>query len=120
MLDNDITLDEVVQEIQKLKQDKACGPDGVSPGIFKLLPAQWIYFIVSVLNAIYSGSYPASWHSARMITLFKKGNRALTKNYRSINIINSMAKIYDMVLSSRLSQWFVPYREQAGCQQGRG
>ena len=120
VLDNDIAVDEVVQEIKKLKQDKACGPDGISPGIFKLLPAEWIYFIVSVFNAIFSGSYPASWHSARMITLFKKGNRALTKNYRSINIINSMAKLYDMVLSSRLSQWFAPYREQAGSQQGRG
>ena len=120
VLDNDITLDEVIQEIRMLKHDKACGPDGISPGIFKLLPAQWIYFIVSLFNAIFSGSYPASWHSARMVTLFKKGNRALTKNYRSINIINSMAKLYDMVLSSRLSQWFVPCREQAGSQKGRG
>ena len=41
-------------------------------------------------------------------------------NYRGINVINSIAKIYDMVLCTRLSQWFKPFREQAGSQVGRG
>ena len=55
-----------------------------------------------------------------MHTIFKRGNRALPGNYRGINIINSIAKIYDMVLCARLSQWFQPCREQAGSQVGRG
>ena len=110
-----------MQEINKLKQDKACGPDGISPGIIKFLPAQWYHAILVQFNAVFSsGSYPVSWQSARMITIFKKGIRVLPKNYRAINIINCLAKLYDMVLSTQLSMWFVPYREQAGSQQGRG
>ena len=41
-------------------------------------------------------------------------------NCRGISVINSVAKLYDMILSSRLSQWFTPFREQAGSQAGRG
>ena len=44
----------------------------------------------------------------------------LPVNYRGINIINVIAKLYDMVLCSRLMQWFSPYREQAGGQPKRG
>ena len=52
--------------------------------------------------------------------LFKKGNRKDPNNYRGISIINSIAKLYDMILCKRLELWFKPYREQAGAQKGRG
>lgn len=55
-----------------------------------------------------------------MVTIFKKGDRKDTRNYRGINIINCMAKLYDMVLSYRLKHWFKPFREQAGAQEKRG
>ena len=55
-----------------------------------------------------------------MHAVFKRGSRALPGNYRAINVINSVAKIYDMILSNRLSRWFTPCREQAGGQTGRG
>ena len=35
-------------------------------------------------------------------------------------MINSIATLYDMVLCSRLKQWFIPSREQAGAQAKRG
>ena len=41
-------------------------------------------------------------------------------NYRGINVINCLAELFDLVLSSRLNSWFGPYREQAGSQKGRG
>ena len=73
VLDDDITVNEVFYEIQKLKQDKACGLDGISSGIFKILTAQWIHFVLSVFNAVFSsGSYPLLWQSARMSMIFKK------------------------------------------------
>ena len=35
-------------------------------------------------------------------------------------MLSSVAKLYDMVLCSRLERWFIPHREQAGSQAGRG
>ena len=52
--------------------------------------------------------------------LFKRGNRKDPNNYRGTSVINSIAKLFDMVLCTRLELWFKPYREQAGAQKGRG
>ncbi len=35
-------------------------------------------------------------------------------------MINSLAKLYDMILCSRLKQWYKPCREQDGAQEKRG
>ncbi len=35
-------------------------------------------------------------------------------------MINSITKLYDMILCARLKRCFLPYREQAGAQKGRG
>ena len=55
-----------------------------------------------------------------MLNIYKKGDRKKACNYRGINVINSLAKLFDLILSTRLSSWFVPFREQAGSQKDRG
>ena len=67
-----------------------------------------------------SATYPASWSKAKLFMLFKRGNRKDPNNYRGISVIDSIAKLFDMILCSRLELWFKPYREQAGAQRGRG
>ncbi len=101
--------------------DKACGPDGLPPGAFSLLPAQWVLAIGTLFNNVFvSGTYPCSWIKAKLFTIFKKGDRNNPNDYRGISILNSMARLFDMVLCDRLSHWFRPVREQAGAQRGRG
>ena len=121
VLDDPIRPEEVLDQVKRLKCNKACGPDGVPAGIFKLLPSAWIIYLCVLFNSIFiSGSYPSSWITAKLFTVFKRGSRSVVSNYRGINVINSIAKLYDMVLSARLYKWFTPYREQAGSQVGRG
>ena len=121
ILDDPIQPREVLDQVKKMKADKSCGPDGISPGIFKVLPVQWIVLLATFLNNLFlSYSYPENWSIAKLVTVFKRGDRKLACNYRGINIINSIAKLYDMILSSRLQQWFIPHREQAGAQPKRG
>ena len=121
LLDDPINPLEVQQQMIQLKPNKASGPDGVSPGILKLLPIHWIMYLSAIFNNIFiSGTYPLAWTRAKLVTIFKKGDNEDVRNYRGISIINSMAKVYDMVLCSRLRQWFRPFREQAGAQEKRG
>ena len=104
-----------------MKANKSCGPDGIPPGVYKLLTPSWILLITSLFNHIFtSASYPVSWSKAKLFMLFKRGNRKDPNNYRGISVINSVAKLFDMVLCNRLELWFKPYREQAGAQRGRG
>lgn len=121
VLDDPITPLEVCNQIHKLKPGKASGPDGVPPGIFKLLPAQFIVMISTLFNHVfYLATYPTYWKVAKFFPIFKKGDRSDVRNYRGINVINIIAKLYDMILCSRLESWFSPFREQAGAQRGRG
>ena len=121
VLDDPILPQEVQDQVKRLKCSKACGPDGVPPGIFKLLPPAWILTITMLFNSIFTSAiYPSSWVTAKLFTVFKRGSRTVVSNYRGISVINGFAKLYDMVLCARLNRWFSPYREQAGCQAGRG
>ena len=59
VLDDEVSPMEVDHCIRSLKTDKATGPDGVAPGLFRHLPAQWIILIAQILNMVLiSGSYP--------------------------------------------------------------
>lgn len=55
-----------------------------------------------------------------MFNIYKKSEKKEACDYRGINVINSLDKLFDLILSSRLSSWFVPLRKQAGSQKGRG
>ena len=89
--------EEVIRE--QVKPNKSGGPDGLSPGIFRLLPAQFILFMTMLFNlAFYAGLYPTSWMYAKLSMLFKKGDKMSCDNYRVISIINIIAKIYNYVL----------------------
>ena len=113
VLDSEILISEC--QIRKLKVDKANRPDGLCPGIFKVLPAQWVILITILYNVILtSGNYPSPWRLARLVTIFKHGHWLLPINYHGINVINVISKLHDMVLCNRIMQWFTPYREQAG------
>ena len=121
ILDNLITPMELEDVIKRqLKPEKGCGPDGITPGIFELLPAEWITFIATLFCAIFTDRYPESWNFAKLKMLFKKGSKSDCNNYRGISLINSISKLYDYVLCNRLTLWFKPHREQAGAQSKRG
>ena len=121
ILDNPITPEEISKQIDRMKANKSCGPDGIPPGVFKLLTPSWILLITSLFNLIFSSaSYHVSWSKSKLFMLFKRGNRKDPNNYRGISVINSVAKLFDMVLCNHLELWFKPYREQAGAQRGRG
>ncbi len=121
VLDEPVEVGEVITQMNNMKPNKSCGPDGVSPGVVKYLPGQWILALTEMFNSILaSATYPSSWRLARMFNIYKKGYRKEASNYRGINVINSVAKLFDSILSSPLNNWFAPSREQAGSQSGRG
>ena len=121
VLDELISPAQIKQQVRKMKVDKACGPDGLPPGVFSLLPAQWMVTLATLFNNVFlSQHYPQSWVRAKVFTIFKKGDRMNPHNYRGISVLNCIAKLYDMVLCDRLICWFKPFREQAGAQKHRG
>ena len=103
-----------------LKANKAAGTDGISPGVMKLLTAQWLLLVTFLFNCVFYGSYPIQWAVAKVFNIFKKGDRLDPGNYRGISIMNALSKLYDMILSRRLQLWYKATFQQAGAQKGRG
>ena len=120
VLDNDITVDEVNEQIKRLKMNKAAGCDGLAPGILKLLNVTWIMLLTFLFNVVFNGHYPHEWNKQKVFNIFKKGDRSDTNNYRGISVMGAISKLYDMVLASRFAQWYKPLQEQAGGQKYRG
>ena len=112
-----VEVDRVINE--QIKPNKSPGIDGISPGIMKWLPAQWIITLAFLFNIIFYATYPFSWCYNRLKMLHKKGPRDNCDNYRGISIMGVCAKVYDYVINNRLMAWFTPYREQAGALPGR-
>ena len=120
VLDDPISVIEYDKAVKQMKPNKAAGCNGVSPGIFRILPALWIVTIITFLNiCLAQSTIPIHWMKSKLITVFKKGQSHLCTNYRGIAISNSFAKLYDAILSNRLKQWYKPDPLQAGAQSGR-
>ncbi len=66
------------------------------------------------------GTYPGAWCLAKVFTIFKKGVRSLSSNYRGISILSALCKLYYCVLNRRFTLWYRPDTEQTGAQEGRG
>ena len=120
VLDDEIHPNEVLDGIKSMKPNKASGPDGIGPGLLRMLPMAWIILVTLMFNVVFHGVYPLAWMISKFFTIFKKGNRRDPNNYRGISILCALAKLYDVILNNRFTQWYRPHVEQAGAQRGRG
>ena len=120
VLDDTITTHEMLKCITEVKNNKANDMNGNTPGIVKNLPPALFLFIFQLLNAIFLlAKFPLAWTVAKLIVLFKKGDRFNCGNYRGIAINDIFFRLFDSILYKRLAKWYIPTREQAGCQKGR-
>ena len=83
---------------------KACGPDGISNRIIKIcadgITSAFTYLVNLSLS---SGVFPEQWKAANVIPLFKtKVDRESKLNYRPISLLDSLSKIIERVVFTRL------------------
>jgi len=48
------------------------------------------------------GEFPSEWKKANVIPLFKKGDRQLRENYRPVSLLDSLSKITEKIVFTRL------------------
>ena len=119
ILDDPFTPQELDEALKDMNMNKSyCG---LCPGLFVRLPALWLMFFLTMFNTLFlSLNYLLHWGYSKLVVLFKSGDRMVCGNYRGISIMDTLSKIYDILLLNRLKLWFSVDKCQAGAQRKRG
>lgn len=105
-LDELISLDEIYNALNDLKNNKAAGPDLIPIEFYKyagkgLMNNLHIFFNYILLHL----DVPKQFKQSALIPLFKNGDKSVVSNYRGICIQNAMYKIFTVILLNRLEKY---------------
>ena len=100
-----INEDMVIKSIDKLKNNKAPGADGLSSTYLKKIAG----CIAGPLCTIYrkslaDGVVPQAWKQANVSPVYKKGPKKDPGNYRPISLTSQACKILESILKVRLTE----------------
>ena len=122
MLDSDVTKDEIIKSLRKMKNHKSPGPDGVIVEFYKLY---WDIVGEDLHEVFISGleneQLAYSQYLATLVLLYKKGPRPDIKNWRPISLLNTDYKLLSKVFAERIKKVLhkIINPEQRGCVPGR-
>ena len=98
-----VTKEEIVREIKLLKINKACGEDGIGAKILQICPDVFAFNLEIILNkCIELGEYPTELKIAKVVALFKKGQKHIANNYRPISLLACIDKIFERLICRQL------------------
>ena len=119
----DFTMEEIMWAINKLKREKAPGPDGIPIEFFKEMKETQLRIIQTLIDKWWNGEIiPEDLTQAQVILLYKKGDKNNLANYKPISLLNSIYKIITAILQHRISEVLDPHlqRTQFGFRKKKG
>lgn len=95
--------DEVKVAIQRLKNNKASGADGLPAELFKAGGDELVRSMHQLICEIWLGeSMPEDWNLSTICPILKKGDPTLRANYRGISLLPVAYKVLSGVICERL------------------
>ena len=89
-----ITMTEIRQIVKRFKKSKAPGPDDITTDLIKELTEENLEEVLDLINECWTaGAIPENMLTARVASLYKKGNPEMIENYRPISLLNTFYKI---------------------------
>ena len=112
----------VVTAIQRLKNNKSAGSDGIPAELFKAAGDTFIDCFHQLITQIWiEEKMPEDWNESVICPIFKKGDKHLCSNYRGISLLNIAYKILSSIMTEKLKPYITsiigPY--QAGFMPGK-
>ena len=102
-----ISEETVMKLLNKLKPKNSCGHDGISPKLLKASKNIICKSLTLTINqALTNGVFPDTLKIAKIIPLFKKGDRTLLDNYRPISILPAISNIFERILFNQIHNHF--------------
>ena len=98
-----ILREEIIKEIKLLNPRKSSGPDKIPVKLIQLCPEIFADNLAIIYNkAIESAVYPDDMKIARVVALFKKGERHSADNYRPISLLSCINKLFEKLVCKQL------------------
>jgi hypothetical protein len=98
-----VTLSELKETILSLKSKKSTGIDEISSTLLKAIYPSILDPLVYLINtSMSSGVFPDIYKIARVIPIFKSGDKSDVNNYRPISLLCTISKVIEKVIYSRL------------------
>ena len=89
--------------LKSTKNNKQGGPDGIVMELFKWMDTTNRATILQVINQWWTKkSAPDDIFLARVVSIYKKGDSDLPENYRPISLLNSIYKLYMIMIRRRM------------------
>ena len=98
----------VEKQLRQMKTNKAIGLDNLSARLLRdssILLAPSLRYIINL--SIEKGRFPSSWKCAKVIALFKQGDRTDKDNYRPISILPKVSKVIERAVHSQLYEYLI-------------
>jgi hypothetical protein len=96
----------VYRLITKLPTSKATGVDKISTKVLQVAAPAVAQPLTKIFNkSIVLGQFPSEWKAARVIPVFKKGQRTMLDNYRPISILPVVSKLIERILYNQISEY---------------
>ena len=105
-LNAEITEQEVLHSLSKLKLNKACASDLILNEFLKSSKTKMLSAVTRLFSLVFtSGFIPDDWSQGFISPIYKnKGDKAGPDNYRGITILSCFGKLFTAVLNNRLNR----------------
>ena len=105
-----ITEETTMKILNNLKPKPSCGYYGISTKLLKTCKLEICKSVTLIINQTLSTViFPDSLKVAKVIPLYKKGDKALFDNYRPISILPSISKIFERIIFNQINDHFTSH-----------
>ena len=100
------TANEVESAIKELQDKKATGPNSILSKILKNNKDVLSKPLCHLINHVFvSGTFPQQVKTAKIISVYKKGDPLDCTNYRPISFLSNLGKLIEKLIHSRMNKF---------------
>ena len=110
---------EIFNLLNQLNPNKATGVDCLKARVLKLCAPAIAGSLTRLFNkCIGTGEFPAGFKDAKVVPIFKAGDRTDTSNYRPVSVLPVLSKLLEKLLHKQLYDYFNNNKLFYSCQSG--
>jgi hypothetical protein len=98
-----LNVEDVHRELRNLDAHKGSGVDNIPPIFLKSTAKTLCHPLLYLFNkCLKDGVFPTIWKAARIVPVFKSGDRSLVANYRPISILCTLSKLFERLVHNNI------------------